>query len=83
MKEEILQWLLVQEQCLINQNKNQTKIDIFNNMVLIDLWSILILQNNLNNWENIILTLFNWLKWELVFPKINQKTNKNYNLKKL
>lgn len=83
MKEEILQWLLVQEQCLINQNKNQAKIDIFNNMVLIDLWSILILQNNLNNWENIILTLFNWLKWELVFPKINQKTNKNYNLKKL
>lgn len=83
MKEEILQWLLLQEQCLINQNKNQTKIDIFNNMVLIDLWSILILQNNLNNWENIILTLFNWLKWELVFPKINQKTNKNYNLKKL
>ena len=83
MKEEILQWLLVQEQCLINQNKNQAIIDIFNNMVLIDLWSILILQNNLNNWENIILTLFNWLKWELVFPKINQKTNKNYNLKKL
>ena len=83
MKEEILQWLLLQEQCLINQNKNQAKIDIFNNMVLIDLWSILILQNNLNNWENIILTLFNWLKWELVFPKINQKTNKNYNLKKL